>query len=217
MKTTRLFHFGILAMALPFCGNRAHAEDSRSQGTFYTSVNLGTALVQDAVVERSRASPFGAKGAEIEFHPGPRINVGMGYHLTRWLAVEVETGVAINLTEKAGVFPHREHLFYQVPVMGNVVVHIPTGSRLHAFLGAGAGGVSTAVESYDAFESGHSEEDFGFAWQAFAGVRYQVNDRVEVGVAYQFLRTTDRTFDSFSATIGAMDTHSVTASLSVTF
>lgn len=77
------------------------------------------------------------------------------------------------------------------------------------------GGVSTTLTDYD-FVSGESDDAFGLAWQATAGCRYELIQGMDLGLAYKYLGTTDRTFNRLEVRLDGTQTHSVRVSFSMT-
>jgi opacity protein-like surface antigen len=138
----------------------------------------------------------------VKFTPGGRLDSGFGYHLTDSVGGNGGGGDGLG--------------FYQLPVLANVVFRLPTRSRFKPFIGAGVGGVLTRLDDGNLFHT-HSDEDFGFAGQGFAGVRYQLSSKVELGLIYKCLGTTKRFFDSFGVRMEGSQTQSLSASVSVKF
>ena len=105
---------------------------------------------------------------------------------------------------------------YQVPLMAKVVYTFSLGSeRFKPFIGAGAGGIWTDVNARffastatggggggdqtfrrAAAASGgrtfrFEDNDITFGYEAFAGFKYALSDRVDIGVAYKFMGSLD--------------------------
>ena len=74
------------------------------------------------------------------------------------------------------------------------------------------GGVATELSDYDLFY-GRRADNFGFAWQAFAGVRYELGSKWELGVVYKYRATTERYFDAFNAQMEGAQTQSLSVSM----
>lgn len=191
------------------------ADEENLAGKFYFSASLGGSWIGSTTL--TSADSFLNSG-RVRFTPGGRLDAGFGYHLTEWLAAELETGIAINFTDRVeDNGSSGDGLgFYQLPLLANVVFRLPTHSRFKPFIGAGVGGVLTQLDDSNLFYS-HSDEDFGFAWQGFAGVRYELNSTVELGLVYKCLGTTERSFGSFSVRMEGTDTQSLSVSVSVKF
>ena len=202
----------ILALLL-LSSTCALAEEQESAGKFYFTANLGGSVAQDTTIKSTDA--FITSGT-IQFSAGGRLDVGFGYYITDWLSAELETGFLINLTKLEDELSSGDVAYYQIPILANLIYHIPTRSRFHPFIGAGFGGVESQLVNND-WISGRSADDFGLAWQGMAGCRYQLSSKIDLGVAYKYLGTSDRTFDSFVITMKGTQTHSSTASFSMKF
>jgi OOP family OmpA-OmpF porin len=184
----------------------------------YIVGDLGGSWIEDTSIKGGLLIDSFSRGAIIKFDSGVHIGLGLGYHLTESVAVQIETGLTVNFTTSIGgdTATGGGLGFFQVPILAKLVYTIPTHSPLRPFLGVGIGGVDTTLDDSSFFQE-RSSTDFGLAWQAFAGVRYQISSHFELGVIYKYLGTTDRSFDSFRTTIGGTQTHSLSASLLVTF
>ena len=220
MKTiTRLRSATLLTLPIAVCllgfSTAVRADEETIAGRFYFSASLGSTFIEDTTL---KSSDLFLQSGRVKFTPGGRVDFGFGYHITEWLAAELETGIAINFTDSiGGNGGGGDGLgFYQIPVLANVVYRIPTRSPFKPFIGAGVGGVETQLEDNDLFD-GRSANDFGLAWQGFAGVRYQLSSKVELGVVYKYLGATERSFGAFNAKMEGTQTHSVSASISLKF
>ena len=144
-----------------------------------------------------------------------RLDVAGGYEFTSWLAAELEAGLVLNGVKSIDQDGSEDNTLVMVQrlAMANVVLQLPVKSRLRAFVGAGAGGVFTTLDSWIFDSSEHSGHDLRFAYQAFAGVRYEFNPRMALGLEYKFMRTDDHGFEQLSGTRN----HSIALSVSVRF
>ena len=67
--------------------------------------------------------------------------------------------------------------------------------------------------------SSYSSTDFTFAYQATAGLKYAINETMEVGIAYKFIGTTDHSWSANNVnfdTDGTM-THAILANFTWKF
>jgi opacity protein-like surface antigen len=90
----------------------------------------------------------------------------------------------------------------QVPFMGNVVIQCNNFDRFVPFVGAGAGGVSSILDIDERFDVGTgtlfvegNDADLVFGYHAFAGFRYEFNERMGVGLIYRFMGIQDSSWD----------------------
>src|SRR4030095_15117168 len=137
---------------------------------FYFTADLGASFIQDTKVKSS--DPFIQSG-KVQFDPGAQLDVKIGYNVTDWLAAELETGIRVNPTGSIeNELGSNDFLYYQVPILVNLLYQVPTRSRFRPFVGAGIGGVATSLESTD-WLYGTSDDASGLGWQGILGARYQ--------------------------------------------
>src|SRR5439155_12415948 len=91
----------------------------------------------------------------------------------------------------------RDATFANVPLLFNVKLQYPNHSHWTPYVGAGLG-VSVAIVDADTFIAGNSFNfsrarargaDVVFAYQAFAGLRYRLGERMGLSVEYRYLAT----------------------------
>lgn len=192
----------------------AVAQDEGLARKFYFTANLGASMPVETTV---KSTDFFIPSGTIKFDTGVRLDVGFGYYITDWLSAELDSGILINRIREDDGFASGNYTYNQIPILANLIYHIPTRSRFRPFVGAGFGGVESQLENYDFWSGGPSDSDFGLAWQALAGCRYQLSSKVDLGVAYKYLGTSDRTFDTLGLKMKGTHTHSLTASVSMKF
>ncbi len=159
---------------------------------------------------------------KFEFDPGVRVDVAVGHRFSEALAVELEAGFAENAVNEAkftgtmnGVgydqkFSINNVNLWQVPVLVNGIYTFNVSPKLKPFVGAGAGGIYTLVET-----KGSSRDDFTFAYQGQAGVDYLFTDTLSLGLTYKFLGTLDHDFGGVRTE--PIYTHSILAALTLRF
>jgi opacity protein-like surface antigen len=146
-------------------------------------------------------------GAKMTFDPGVRFDVSLGYHLTKALAADFQTGFIYNSVDRiAGTSLSdigASADFYQIPLLLGLSYTVPIHGPIKGFLGAGLGGV---ISRFSGNSSGGNIDhtDFTFGYQGVAGIKYEFNDRMDVGLAYKFLGTTDHDFGSGTKSDGTM-------------
>jgi len=169
------------------------------QGQIFGRLDLGANFMHDLEVEGA--------GVDLEFDTGVRFDIAGGYKITDAFAVELEVGFAYNSLDSlsfhygpefgADISDHGLDLdLYQIPMMVNLSYTIPLNSRIKPFIGVGAGGL-VAIASAEIYGFKDEESAFAFAYQAFAGVNYQISNNVDIGVIYRFMGSSDLDFDSF--------------------
>lgn len=166
----------------------ASAQDSR----FYVTGDVGGTLVQSTQLKEF----FGpvAPDTRVKFDPGIRLGVAGGYHVTDWLGVEGQTGFMGNsINGIEGTTYLHDASLSSVPVMAGVRLTLPQPHRFQPFIGGGAG---MAFSIFDADQMDLNGTYFHgtdaqpvFAYQAFAGVTYALNDHMDVGLEYHYFAT----------------------------
>jgi opacity protein-like surface antigen len=197
------------------------------QNRWYLKVAGGGNVTMDTELKEF----FGedTSGAEIEFDPGIRFDFGAGYNITDWFAAEVETGIIANDIDSIRGANRVDAIFSNVPIMGNIKFQLPKNYRVSPYVGAGAG-VSFSILDSDEIDFGStsmhgSESDAVFAWQAFGGIRFRLNDAMGLSIEYKYFWADDAeweaefsegTFGDTSA-FGRIETHSLSIVFDWTF
>ncbi len=172
---------------------------ANSANAAYLKIDGGANIMQDATVEGINGttfSPIGlwdvpeaeVKSFDAELDTGFRLGLIAGYNLNEWVALEFESGFMYN-----GIKDSDDAWLGSVPLMANVVFRFENETKLVPYIGGGGGGALTMFnDSYD------SDSDFVYAWQAKAGVAYNLNDNVSVELVYKLFATGDQEyFDAF--------------------
>lgn len=184
MKTIRSFAASVVAIAITLGAGNPAAGAAGETG-FYFTADAGVGIAENVDINEVLVPTPGLK---TDYDPGARLSVGAGYRLMHWLAVEIESGFAVN------TFADGDAAVSHVPLLANVVLRGGHNSRFKPFLGGG-GGMSVSVLSLDDVSIGGSpvldgaEGDAVFAYQGFAGFTIELNDRMSIGAVYKFLGT----------------------------
>jgi len=182
---------------------------------FYVRGDAGVAFMQDATIKNTG-------GAKLSFDPGPRFDVSVGYPVSQYWHAEFQTGFIYNTIDQiagiqlssAGASGH----LMQVPVMANFIGTLPIRGPVTAYAGAGAGGVAQLYHG----ESSTGTDDktaWSFGYQALAGVNYAITARMDVGLAYKFLGTSEHDLGFLAPGLESRGnyTHSVLATFTFKF
>ncbi len=175
-------------------------------GRWFLGLDAGLALQQDMTVQDTG-------GGKLSFDPGLRLDLSGGVHVAPSWKAEVELGLIYNGASSVGGESLGGHNpdYFQVPLMGNVIYTLPLGGPVSAYLGAGLGGV-WGVLWHDLFGT---EDGIAFGYQAIAGVKYALNEDLDMGVSYKFLGTTEH--DLGAATVDGTFSHSILATMTFKF
>lgn len=211
MKTTLGY---ITALALGF--GTAWAQDTG----FYVKGDLGGNITQDINLKEF----FGpvAPGSKIALDPGFRAGLAGGYQVTEWFAGEVEAGVMENrihsITDATRI---HDANFANIPFLLNARLQWPTPCPFTPYIGAGVGFSESIFDvgniTINGIDMHGSRADAVFAYQAFAGIRYRLNDRMGLNLEYRYFVAAspswqaDFTFNTVSDTVrfGEARTHAV--------
>ena len=200
-----------------------------SQPGPYVKIEVGPTFTDDTTLKDFLGLTGGQK---IEFDPGMRLAIGGGYSFADWIAVGGETGFSFNYIDNiSGNFRNEDDtIIGQVPLLANIIFKIPTKVGLVPFAGAGAGLSFPYLHADDLVFNNNtivdgSESDVVFAWQLFGGLKYQLDQRMSIGVSYKYLRAdspdfeTEDVFTGFESeiSIGKLETHAVTFIFSYKF
>jgi len=163
----------------------------------------------------------------VEYNTGGMINAAAGYAFNQYVAAGLELGFnGAKIDNARGYFSDNSRI-YNLPFMANVTLSCPIPHTiLTPYAGVGAGGADVVFDT-DGFSDGvttvvGTENDVVFAWQAFAGLRLQLNRHVSLGLGYKYFATGDPTFSyppspKFDVGFKGAQTHSVLASVQVIF
>ena len=215
MKTTlhllRILSVSGLLVAL---SPLAQADEHRG---FYFNADLGGSWANNVSLKEFPDAPPGGK---VELTPGARLSLGGGFRACDWFRVGGEFGYGWN------VFKDADGYLSQTPMMGVVEFHLPNRSKIVPFIGGGAG-MSYNVIWFDNDSLGNGSRvdgaagDTVFAWQAYGGLRYRINESMSAGVVYKYLDTQASEWDvdntSQDIRFGKIHLHSVSFSFSMSF
>ena len=155
---------------------------------FYVRGGLGVAWTHDPDLKEF----FGpvAPGSKVKLDPGVRFGAVGGYQLTDWFAAEFETGVTANSIDSITGAIKAEAVISRVPLLLNARFEWPSKCPLTPYIGGGVGGATTIIAADPIVIGGTrmkgSDADVVFAYQAFAGLRYKINERMGVSLEYHY-------------------------------
>ena len=181
-----------------------------SQGTgFYLKADLGGNITQNTDLKEF----FGpvAPGTKVKFDPGFRAGLAGGYQFTDWFAAEAEVGYVENRIDSiTGADRVHDAWFGNVPFLVNGKFQYPNRSPLTPYIGAGVG-FSEALIDVGRIELGGTSlhgsiTDTVFAYQAFAGLRYSINERMGLSLEYRYFAAEGANFQADFTSGTASDT-----------
>jgi opacity protein-like surface antigen len=196
IETSSLVIASFLLLSFPASSLRA------ADGTIgpYLHFDAGPAVTEDTDLKRF-AGP--SPGVEVEFDPGLHFGAAGGFQVTPWFAAELETGFTANYIDRlrgtSGIALHNSS-FSNVPLLANVVFRYPTPIGLIPFIGAGAGMSFSTLDAdeitdHSTFVVDGTDTDAVFAYQAFAGLRYRLNEQMDLGLQYKYFYSDSASWD----------------------
>jgi OOP family OmpA-OmpF porin len=163
---------------------------ARGQGSgFYFKTDAGGNITQSANLTEF----FGpvAPGTKVKFDAGFTAGITGGYQVTDWFAAEAEIGFMQNrISSITGADVVQNAWYVNVPFLINAKLQYPNSSPLTPYIGAGVGFSEALIDVDQVFLNGTSLHgsigDTVFAWQALAGLRYRLNERMGLSVEYRY-------------------------------
>ena len=161
-----------------------------------------------AIAEKVKLNQFEnpTPGLKIDFDPGFRIGVAGGYNFTPFLGAEIESGFIYNRVKTVIGAPSGANFgdssLSHVPLLANVVLRYDQPNvPWIPYAGAGAGGdVSIITLDNVSSPSGSgtvdgSDATIRFAWQAFGGIRFKINEQMSIGAGYKYYAVNNASWD----------------------
>jgi opacity protein-like surface antigen len=136
-----------------------------------------------------------APGSKVEFDPGARFSVGIGYELTDYFAVEGEfAGMSSSISSITDA-ERVDAWFSNIPFLINAKLQLPRNRYyVTPYLGGGVGGSAAIIDVHHIDLNGThldgSDATAVFAYQGFAGVRFWLNETMGLSVEYRYFGTT---------------------------
>jgi len=176
-----------------FCASVAHAESG-----FYAGADAGGLLTLDTRIKEFVGPTPGAK---MELDPGVRVGLHGGYRLCDFFSIEGETGImGNNIKSISGGFIDGDATLANVPFLVNARFELPHGHcPITPYFGGGGGGSATLLSfghhvDFNGVRVHGDDSDVVAAYQAFGGIRYAINDHMDVGVEYHYFATTGASY-----------------------
>jgi opacity protein-like surface antigen len=165
---------------------------------FYLNADAGIAFGDDVEV-RQFLVPL--RNTDFELDPGGRFSVAGGYNFNEFIGVQIETGMIFNDIDKVSGGGSIDGSLGHVPLIASVVGRYDKPNfPVVPFAGIGLGG-DISILTLDNVRAPNgalvdgSGSDLVFAWQAFVGARYKLNDNMSIGGAYKFFAADGASWD----------------------
>ena len=179
---------------------------------YYWRTDIGAAIPNDG-----HLTEFGGfrSGQDVDYDVGFALDLVGGYAFNPNFATELQLGGTWNYIDSIQGASIDDTFFSSVPILANIVLQYPIPRTIVVpYVGAGVGGAATFFDTdglYQRTPGGGfvalygSESDFVFAWQARAGLRFELNDQLSFGLGYRFLYLDSSSYDYDSAYHGGPD------------
>jgi opacity protein-like surface antigen len=190
---------------------------AQAQNYYYYPEGAGPYLrsgIGPAFFENGRISNFGGPAnGTVNYQTGVSADVAIGYAFNKYLATDLELGFVGAKIQSAQDYYSDNSYLYEAPFMANFILSCPIPQTLLVpYIGAGVGG-SAATFDTDNFSDAPAknttvvgrESDVVFAYQAFAGLRFNLNPTMSVGIGYKYFATEGPTFTYPSGYYGGPD------------
>ena len=190
----------------------------------YLRAGIGPSFWQDGNINNFG----GPTSGKIEFRPGLAADAAIGYAFNNYIATDFEVGfVGAKMRDNIPGFSSDNSYLYNVPFLANVTLSAPIPhTNIIPYIGGGAGGADVVFDT-DGFTDGSTvvvgrEDDVVWAWQAFAGLKFQLTRNIFIGVGYKYFATEDSSFSyppapNFPVGFDGVQTHSVLATFELKF
>jgi opacity protein-like surface antigen len=172
---------------------------SQEKSGLYIKADMGGQITENADL-REFFGPV-AGGSEVEFDAGFRAGFAGGYQLFNWLAGEIELGfMQSKVSSVTGATIVDDVWFGNFPVLFNGKVQLPNRTPFTPYAGAGVGFCQSYLD-VDTLQIGgttlHGDtSDTVFAWQAFAGLRFRINEQMGLSVEYRYFAADGATWEA---------------------
>jgi opacity protein-like surface antigen len=195
----RMLRCGMTGLVLAAAGAVAFAQSRYHWSTEgegpYCRFDIGPAFFQEG-----KLTGFGGPAnASVDYDVGFAADTAFGYAFNKYLATDFEFGFLGSSINSVSGFGTYNSYLDNLPFIANVTFSYPIPRTLLVpYIGAGVGGSFTTFSTDGFGDTGTTvfgtESDVVFAWQAFAGVRVNVNRDTSIGLGYRYLNTMDPTF-----------------------
>lgn len=159
------------------------------QNQFYFRADLGGSKARDVQLREFFGQPI-VPGSKIKLDPGLRGGLCGGYGLTDWLDAEAEVGLNSYRIDSVTGATRADGTLANVPFFLNARLHLPDTYHFSPYVGAGFGISSTILTGDNVMIGGTifdgTSADAVFAYQAFAGLRFALNDRMGLSLEYHY-------------------------------
>ena len=216
-KSTLLKTLGVLLAMSTFLFADDGGTNYAKEG-FYIGTELGGTVIPNVDI---------GDGEQVNFNPGIRFDLPIGYRVNEWFSLEFAPGGiwnSLNSVETDSASIPSVSVggnLWQVPLMVNFILTIPTDSKWEPFFGGGVGGIfsSLTVDEILGFSiPARSGTSWALGYSAIAGLNYHLSRDISFGFNYKFTGTGSQTWGGdFQDVLPTTNIYTHSASLSATF
>jgi len=192
--TSRLVALAI-CLGAPAAGAQGLRFSTEGAGPYFRT-EVGPTFYQDGTLNKFG----GSVRKDVEFDTGFTFDAAIGYAFNKYLATDFEFGfIGADINSVKGFFVYDNTTLYNAPFLANITFSYPIPRTIVTpYIGGGVGGSLTVFDT-DGFGNSTDavfgdDTDFVFAWQAFAGLRFDLNKHMSLGLGYKFFSTEDTSF-----------------------
>ncbi len=181
-------------VAAPLSAQDSGYDQGQDRG-YYIEGMAGVSLPQDSEVSAGGAS------ADVSLDAGFTGGLALGYTYGNGFRAELEFGIHDNDIDRApGLAINGDIQTFSL--MLNALYDFNYSGPITPFLGVGIGGARVKVnaDAHPNVTGTVDDSDSGFAWQAMAGVAYEINDRMRASLRYRYFSVPDINLTSSGGT-----------------
>jgi opacity protein-like surface antigen len=194
----------------------------------FANFDAGLTIYQNGALK----SFGGPASGSVHYDVGGSGDATIGYAFNRYVAVGFEIGVNTTTIDSIPGYVLSDAQLYNVPFLANITFTYPIPhSLVTPYIGCGVGGSDSVFDpNYMAdvnFRNtvGGEEDDVVFAWEAYAGLRFQLTPNMSLGIGYKYFGTGNPNFSypsfpagpNFNVGFQGVETHSILASFNMRF
>lgn len=191
----------------------------------YVSFDIGPTFYQDGELKTFGGPASGS----LHYDVGASGDAAIGYSFNKYVAAGFEFGVSGTTINNIPGYVLNDAQFYNIPFLATVTFTYPIPhSLVTPYIGGGVGGSDSVFDPSSMSDANFnntvtgSEDDVVFAWEAFAGLRFQLNPNMSLGIGYKYFGTGDPNFSyppspNFNVSFRGVETHSILVSFNWRF
>jgi opacity protein-like surface antigen len=193
----------------------------------YASLDAGPTFYQEGKLKN-----FGGPASgNIHYDLGESADISFGYAFNRYVAAGFEFGFNTTTINSIPGYTLSDAQLYNLPFLANVTFSYPIPhSLITPYVGGGVGGSDSVFNPSSMSDNNFNntvigeEDDAVFAWEAYAGLRFQLSPYVTLGIGYKYFATGNPNFSyptypppNINVGFRGVETHSILATFTWRF